>query len=220
MRKPKAFNALFLVAIVAAVFVVFSVSFYLLSQIPTASWRSFGYAGVFLLSLIGASSVIIPVPYTVVLLTISPAFDVIPFAVVAAVGSALGELVGYGVGRMGRAALVGKKYLRKMDAMLAIFKRYGIIVIFFFALTPLPDDLLFIPLGLMGYSIWKALAAAVCGKFFAMLAIAYVGNVAGGLFFESWELGVVMAALLAVLVVAIFKVDWEKLAKKYAKKGR
>jgi membrane protein YqaA with SNARE-associated domain len=220
MRKSRAVNALLLVAIVAAVFVIFSLSFYFLSQISATSWSNFGYAGVFLLSLVGASSVIIPVPYTVILLTISPAFDLIPFAIAAGAGSAVGELVGYGVGRIGRAALVGRKYLLKMDAMQAIFKRYGIIVIFLFALTPLPDDLLFIPLGLMGYSIWKALAASMLGKFFAMLAIAYVGNVAGWLFFESWEFGVVVAALLAVLVVAIFKVDWEKLAKKYAKKSR
>ncbi len=115
----------------------------------------FGYPGIFLLSFIGAASVIVPIPYTVVLLTISaPQFDFNPLllAIVAGFGAAVGELVGYGLGYAGRR-VVSKKYGRRLNAMLRIFDRFGAPAVFIFALTPLPDDLLFIPLGLMRYSL-------------------------------------------------------------------
>ncbi len=127
----------------------------------------FGYPGIFMLSFIGAASVIVPIPYTVVLLTISaPQFGFNPLllAIVAGFGAAVGELVGYGLGYAGRR-VVSKKYDHRLNAMLRIFDRFGMPAVFIFALTPLPDDLLFIPLGLMRYSLWKAFIPCVAGKF-------------------------------------------------------
>jgi len=100
--------------------------------------------------------------------------------------------------------------------MLRIFKRFGLPAIFIFALTPLPDDLLFIPLGLMRYSLWRALLACVAGKFAMSLIIAYVGWAAGELFAVNWPLAALVAIFLALIIVAIFKIDWVKLAERYA----
>ena len=182
---------------------------------------TFSYPGVFLLSFIGASSVIIPIPYTVALLTISApqfGFDPLLLAVFVGFGAAAGELVGYGLGYAGRR-VVSERHKRRLDAMLRIFGRFGLPAIFIFALTPLPDDLLFIPLGLMRYSLWKAFIACTAGKFFMSFIIAYTGKAAGQLFVENWLLAAATAILLVLVVIAVFRIDWEKLAERYAAKS-
>lgn len=177
-----------------------------------------GYLGVFLLSFIGATSVIIPIPYTVILLTISaPQFGFNPLllAIVAGLGAAVGELVGYGLGYAGRRVM-SKKYDRRFNAMLKIFNRFGMPAVFIFALTPLPDDLLFIPLGLMRYNLWKVFIPCVLGKFLMSLIITHVGVAAGAVFAEGGMIIAVATTILLVLVVvAMFRINWEKLVEKY-----
>lgn len=177
----------------------------------------FGYPGVFLLGFIGASSVIVPIPYNVVLLAISaPQFGFNPLllAIVVAFGAAVGELVGYGLGYAGRR-VVSKKYDHRLNAMLRIFDRFGIPAVFIFALTPLPDDLLFIPLGLMRYSLWKMFVVCVAGKFAMSLIITHVGVAVGQAFVVNWVLAVATMILLVVVIIVMLRVEWEKLVEKY-----
>ena len=58
-----------------------------------------------------------------------------------------------------------------MNYMVKLFDRYGPAAIFFFALTPLPDDLLFIPLGVMRYPFLKAFIPALFGKTLMMFIL-------------------------------------------------
>lgn len=217
MVKWKARETLLLAIIVLGLSAVFSVCFYYIAQVPEDVWKDLGYVGISALSFAGASSLIIPIPYTIALLAIAPAFNPLLFAVAVGLGSAAGELTGYGIGYVG-GWVIGKKRRRQSDAMLRIFNRFGAPVIFLFALTPLPDDLLFIPLGLMRYSLWKAFAVCVAGKFCMALLIAYSGLVTEGLFIADWLFAVITTVLLAVLVVAMFRINWVKLAGRYAPK--
>src|SRR4030043_1515720 len=137
----------------------------------------FGLFGIFLISFLGATSVFIPIPYTVVIFTLGglQAFDPLLIAVAAGTGAAIGEFSGYLIGFGGRR-VIGERYKKKMDLLTRLFKKFGPIVIFIFALTPLPDDLLFIPLGVMRYSLIRAFIPALLGKFFSNLIIAYSGR--------------------------------------------
>ncbi len=206
--------ALFLIVIIALAAVFFAhEDLYAMLR----SLGELGYPGIFLLSFIGAASVIVPIPYTVVLLTISApqfGFNLLLLAIVAAFGAAVGELVGYGLGYAGRR-VVSKRYDRRLNAMLRIFDRFGMPAVFIFALTPLPDDLLFIPLGLMHYSLWKAFIPCVAGKFLMSLIVVYVGSAAGQMFAENWIIALVTAMLLILIIIAMFKIDWEKAIEKY-----
>jgi len=175
------------------------------------------------LSFIGAASVIFPIPYTVALLTLSATrqFNPLFLAVVAGLGSAVGELVGYGLGYMGRG-VVGKRRRKSLSAMLRIFDRlgrFGAVAVFIFALTPLPDDLLFIPLGLLRYKLWKVFLPSIAGKFLMCLTIAYVGEAAGKWYVESPILAVATMTLLVLVVIAMFRIDWEKVEKNLMKRG-
>jgi len=190
------------------------------------SLLQFGFLGVFLISLIGAMSIIIPIPYTFVILTLGMrgAMDPLLLTVAGGLGSAIGELSGYLLGYYGRA-LISEKRQRKIDYIVRILKgRYGPVVIFLFALTPLPDDLLFIPLGILRYKFVKAFVPSLLGKLTMVAILAYGGklyfDILSAIFgrgtFEIELISSIITAILLILVfVAMFKVDWEKVLGKY-----
>jgi membrane protein DedA with SNARE-associated domain len=192
----------------------------------------YGYLGIFLISLLGAMSIFVPIPYTIVIFILGGlqdtvgnwVFEPLWIAVAAGVGAAIGEFSGYLIGFGGRK-VIGDKYKKKMDFLTKLFKKFGPIAIFVFALTPLPDDLLFIPLGVMRYSLLRAFVPALLGKFFSNLIIAYSGRVSleivkniFGVEGEGMSLliGTIIGIVLLVIVfIIMFKVDWEKRFAKY-----
>jgi len=179
----------------------------------------FGYFGVFIISFIGSVSVVFPIPYTLVIFFLGSSLDPFLVAISGGLGSALGEFSGYALGYYGRT-VVSEERRRKMNYMVKLFDRYGPVAIFLFALTPLPDDLLFIPLGVMRYPFWKAFIPALLGKTLMTFILAYSGQQSIGLieslFAGSGELvTVVTLVLLIVIIVAMIKIDWEKLFEKH-----
>jgi len=104
---------------------------------------------------------------------------------------------------------------------LKVFNRYGSVTIFIFALTPLPDDLLFIPLGMMRYKFIKAFIPCLAGKILMCFILAYSGRLSievikrylgesGGV----WSM-IATSLLLVAVMFAILKIDWEKVFTKY-----
>jgi membrane protein YqaA with SNARE-associated domain len=186
----------------------------------------YGYLGIFLISLLGATSIFVPIPYTIVIFILGglPSFDPLLIAVAAGIGSAIGEFSGYLLGVGGRK-VISDKYKKRMEFITKLFKKYGAITIFIFALTPLPDDLLFIPLGVMRYSLLRAFIPALLGKFFSNLIIAYSGrlslDIVKNIFGVEGEgmsllIGTIIGIVLLVIVIIImFKFDWEKHFAKY-----
>ncbi|MCW3998029.1 MAG: VTT domain-containing protein [Candidatus Bathyarchaeota archaeon] len=186
----------------------------------------YGYLGIFFISLLGSMSLFVPIPYTIAIFVLGglPGFEPLWIALAAGAGASLGEFSGYLIGVGGRKAISGK-YRKKMDFLMKLFKKFGPIAIFIFALTPLPDDLLFIPLGVMRYSLIRAFIPAFIGKFFSNLIIAYSGrwsleiiSTIFGLEGEgsSFLVGTIIGIILMIIVIIImFKVDWEKRFSKY-----
>jgi membrane protein YqaA with SNARE-associated domain len=184
---------------------------------------NYSYLGIFILSFIGALSIVFPIPYTVVIYFLGTFLDPYLIAFSGGLGSAMGELIGYFLGYSGRM-LISDERRRKMDYMVKIFDRYGVIVIFLFALTPLPDDLLIIPLGVMHYNPVKFLIPCIMGKTLMCLILALGGRFSIGiiksLFGENggWAASIVTFLLLVVILVLMFRIDWEKLFFKYVEK--
>jgi membrane protein YqaA with SNARE-associated domain len=191
----------------------------------------YGYLGIFLISLLGAMSIFVPIPYTVVIFILGglETFDPFLIAVAAGLGSAIGEFSGYLLGVGGRK-VIGDRYKKRMDFITKLFKKYGSVAIFIFALTPLPDDLLFIPLGVMRYSLLRAFIPALLGKFVSNLIIAYSGrlslDIVKNIFGVEGEgmsllVGTIIGVVLLVIVIIImFKVDWEKRFAKYVEEPK
>lgn len=186
----------------------------------------YGPIGVFLMSLLGASSILVPIPYTTVIVFLGASgWDPILLMVSAGAGAALGEFTGYMLGYYGRKILSEERQ-RKMEFTMKLFGRYKPVAIFLFALTPLPDDLLFIPLGISRYNIVKAFVPALLGKMFMIYLLAYTGGLITdtvSIVFgtEGTAMGMIFTTLLSVLaLVALFRIDWERVFEKYVAKRR
>ena len=187
-------------------------------------WLQFGYFGVFLVSIIGTASIIIPVPYTLLIFWLGFwGYDPLLLTIAGGAGSAIGEFSGYMLGYYGRRLLSSERQ-RKMSYLLRMFGRYGPIAIFLFALTPLPDDLLFIPLGILRYSHVKAFIPSILGKLLMCYILASLGQTQAQLILflfgqeGSWIGMIITAVLLIIIVIALYRIDWEKVFEKYTSK--
>jgi membrane protein YqaA with SNARE-associated domain len=177
--------------------------------------NQFGYFGVFVISFIGSVSVVFPVPYTLIIPLLGTILDPIFIAISGGLGSAVGEFSGYLIGYSGRA-VVSEERRKNMSYMVKLFQKYGPIAIFLFALTPLPDDLLFIPLGIMRYPFLRSFIPALIGKTLMTFILAYAGQQYFGLieslFGESGWIGILFTLILLIVIIfAMIKIDWEKL---------
>jgi membrane protein YqaA with SNARE-associated domain len=137
--------------------------------------ETFGYAGVFLVSLASTATIFLPVPGFLFILAASPFMNPFILGVVAGAGMALGELTGYVIGRGGSAALSKKdtKWLRKGEKWFQQGRGFWFILIF--AATPLPDDVTGIVGGMFDYDLKRFLLASFIGKTAMNLVIALAG---------------------------------------------
>jgi len=186
----------------------------------------FHFFGVFLISFIGALSIIVPIPYTVVIFTLGlNGWNPVFLAIAGGLGSALGEISGYALGYYG-GKIISEKRRRKMEYFVKMFGRYGPFFIFLFALTPLPDDLLFIPLGLLRYKFVNVFFPSFLGKTLMCFLLAAFGNAVKDVLLPSIGeenmvlITVTTAILLTIVFIALLKVDWEKLFEKYVAKEK
>jgi membrane protein DedA with SNARE-associated domain len=182
----------------------------------------YGYFGVFVLSFIGTASIIIPIPYTLIIfqLSMSRQLNSTLLIIAGGLGSAFGELTGYALGYFGRR-VVSEERQRKMTYLVRVFDRYGPLAIFVFALTPLPDDLLFIPLGMMKYKLYKVFIPSLVGKLLMMFILVNSGNIAGNILVSllgeggtMWGM-IITTILLVIVIIALYRIDWEKVLRKY-----
>jgi membrane protein YqaA with SNARE-associated domain len=207
--------------------VEFSEIFQQISQWMENFAYQYGYFGIFLISLLGASSIIFPIPYTVIIFALGNTFEPLWIAVAAGLGAAIGEILGYLIG-VGGGKFISEKYQGKMESVTKVIERYGWIYIFVFALTPLPDDLLFIPLGVMRYGLLRAFVPALIGKFLMSVIVAYSGRFSVQVIKEvfgiesSWislTIGIILGlALLISIIILRSKIDVEAHLEKYVKK--
>lgn len=135
------------------------------------------YVAIFLISVIGNVSVIMPVPYIIALAILVVVLPINPLlvGVSAGFGAAIGELSAWLLGRGTSEMIEDTSYGKRLDSLAKLVKKgYGIPLIIFFAATPLPDDLLLIVLGMVNYNIGYALVACFIGKIILAVGIAYL----------------------------------------------
>ncbi|KKM91951.1 hypothetical protein LCGC14_1223360 [marine sediment metagenome] len=182
----------------------------------------------FWVSLIG-NLLPVPTPYIFVVCFSSIPFlqlhFFIPFIVgfIASLGCLVGEMGGYLVGR-GASKFISdekSKILKVYQQYLVDHPKIAPILIFLFGITPLNDDMLTIPLGLMKYDVKKTVFWIWLGKLCLMLIFAYnvvdICSLLGG---DNWIITMVTLFLIVIIVYLMLRVDFVKLFKKPKKKGR
>ena len=188
--------------------------------------QELGVLGVFAASFIGASSIFIPIPYHVLIFWVGANTNYNVYLIVAAagLGSALGEMVGYGAGYAAKRVF-SETRRRRLDAMLKVLLRHRKIwplLVFLFALTPLPDDVIFVPLGIVRMDFVRVFVPCVFGKlamFYVLVAGGrYLGDAARGVL-SGGEVNVMITAasiiVFIIILVIMLKIDWEKVLAKY-----
>ena len=158
----------------------------------------------------------VPTPYTFVV-----CFSSLPFSQLnifisllvgftASLGCLVGEMAGYLIGR-GASKIVSEsrtEKLQKYQEYLVNHPKIAPILIFLFGFTPLNDDMITIPLGLIKYDIKKTVFWIWLGKLSLMLVFAYnlvnICTLIGG---ESWVISIVSLYIIIFLVYLMLRVD-------------
>lgn len=145
-----------------------------------SAFSEFGYAGVFLISLISSATIIIPVPGFAAVLALAASLDPVLLGIAAGAGSAIGELSGYLAGIAGHGAVERTPAFKSHKKQVS---KYGPAAIFLLAFIPNPVfDLAGIAAGAIKMEWWKFLLATSAGKILRFILLAYFGIWASGYF--------------------------------------
>jgi membrane protein DedA with SNARE-associated domain len=112
---------------------------------------------------------------------------------------------------------IGEKRRERIDATGLKFKRWAFLALFVVAATPLPDEPVVIPLGLMKYNPAKFCLAFFAGKLSITIIGAYLGTLSQKLLvpFIDQEILIVASIVLTIVVtIVLLKVDFLKIAEK------
>lgn len=133
----------------------------------------YGYLGIFILSIITSSSIVVPVPGWIVVAALGAVLNPVLVGVISGFGGTIGELTGYALGYGGRIAVdKGKLYERMVRWM----KRWGSLTIFVLALIPNPVfDVAGAAAGLLRFPVWKFLIMGAAGRIPKHILFAYIG---------------------------------------------
>jgi len=137
-----------------------------------------GYPGIFVVSLLGNATIILPAPSLVLVFALGSALSPVCVGLAAGIGEALGELTGYAAGFAGRAVIEdGKNYRRLVHWM----ERRGGITVFLLSAVPNPFfDLAGIAAGTLRYPLWRFLLFCWLGKTLKTTLVAWAGA-------QSWN---------------------------------
>jgi membrane protein YqaA with SNARE-associated domain len=139
-----------------------------------AALRSYGYLGVFLISIIGNATVFLPVPSMAVVFAGGSVLNPMLVGLIAGLGEPLGELTGYLAGYGGSAIIQDRRRYEQLQGWMA---RRGFLTLFVLSAIPNPIfDLAGITAGMLKYPVTKFLIACFLGKTLKSFAVAYVGS--------------------------------------------
>jgi len=187
-----------------------------------------GYLALSLVSFFGSLIPFVPIPSFVVLATMAVGdhFNIHILAIVGAVTATLAKQIifylSYGGGQ-----IISEKTRKRMKPFERLVKKYGGAAAFVAAATPIPDDLVYIPLGLAKYNPRRFFLATLAGKFVLSYIIVLIAHFVGlsllDPLLENIEdtstiyIGmIVFAVILTVIIILLLRLDWEKILGKMA----
>jgi len=162
-----------------ALAVAITVVVYLLRD-RLADVKEYGYVGLFLISVLGNATIVLPVPTLVTAFVGGGVLNPVLVGVISAAGATIGELTGYLAGTSGKAVVEDRetfdRFKRWMD-------RYGLWALFVLAAIPNPlFDVAGIIAGMTGIPVPTYLLVVWAGKIVKFVLIAYLGAGSIGLF--------------------------------------
>lgn len=139
----------------------------------------------FIFSTFANTSVLIVFPYALIVYLIAQNYSNFwLLGLVSGLGAGIGELSSYLVGYVaGSSKKVAQSELgEKFHRIKIQFEKHPTTIpfaIFLFAATPLPDDAILVPLGIMKYPPWKSILPCMAGKTVLTTILAFIGSMIG-----------------------------------------
>jgi len=184
--------------------------------------ESLGYLSLLIITFLGSAIIFIPAPFFVLLgaMSIDPKFDPHLLALVSTAGATGGKMIIFYGSYYGRRIL-SIETKRRMRPLQKLASRYGWIAAFIAAATPVPDDLVYIPLGLSKYNPMLFLAATFAGKMVLSESVVWISRVFGISYVEPFLQTVpdlttfyiyfgIFAAVLTAIIIYTLRIDWTK----------
>jgi membrane protein YqaA with SNARE-associated domain len=139
-----------------------------------AKLSSFGYLGIFLISILGSATLVIPSPTLVATYIGGSILNPIIVGLLSGLGTALGETTGYLAGLGGTEFIKENKNYRRVEKWM---NKSGFLTIFILGIIPNPlFDFAGIFSGATKYPFKKFMLATILGKTIRFIGIALLGN--------------------------------------------
>jgi len=187
-----------------------------------------GYLGLTIVSFIGSLIPFVPIPSFVLVATmaVGEQFDIHVLVLIAALTSTAAKQIIFYVSYGGRR-IISEKTKRRMKPFQKLVKRYGGSAAFVAAATPIPDDLVYIPLGLAKYNPKRFFVATLLGKFVLYYVIVLISHYMGLSLLEPVlreindplpvYIGIIALGIaMTVVVILLLRLNWEKILGKIA----
>ena len=187
-----------------------------------------GYLGLTIVSFFGSLVPFVPIPSFVLLVTmaVGTQFDIHILAIIGAVAATAAKqiifYISYGGGR-----IISEKTKKRMKPFQKLVKRYGGSAAFVAAATPIPDDLVYIPLGLAKYNPKRFFVATLSGKIVLFYVIVLISHYTGLSLLEPVLQGIddplpiyigiiALGVAMTLVVILLLRLNWEKILGKFA----
>ena len=187
-----------------------------------------GYIGLALVSFIGSLIPFVPVPSLILLATMSVGeqFDLHILALVSAFTATIAKQIIFYASYGGRR-MISEKTKKRMRPFQKLVKRYGGAAAFVAAATPIPDDMVYIPLGLAKYNPKRFFVATLSGKIVLYYAIVLISHYMGLSLLEPIlqdiedplpvYISIIILGLgMTITVILLLRLNWERILSRVA----
>jgi len=182
-----------------------------------------GYLGLTIVSFFGSLIPFVPIPSFVLVATmaVGEQFDIHVLVLIAAITSTAAKQIIFYASYGGRK-IISEKTKKRMMPFQKLVKRYGGSAAFVAAATPIPDDLVYIPLGLAKYNPKRFFVATLLGKFVLYYVIVLISHYMGLSLLEPVlreindplpvYIGIIALGIaMTVVVILLLRLNWEKI---------
>jgi len=153
-------------------------------------------------------------------------FDIHVLVIIAALTSTAAKQIIFYISYGGRK-IISEKTKKRMKPFQKLVKRYGGSAAFVAAATPIPDDLVYIPLGLAKYNPKRFFVATLLGKFVLYYVIVLISHYMGLSLLEPIlqdiedplpvYIGIIILGLaMTITVILLLRLNWERILSRVA----
>ena len=187
-----------------------------------------GYLGLGLVNFFGSLIPFIPLPGFLLLasMSIGDQFNIHLLVLISALTATVAKQIIFYISYEGRHIL-NEKTRKRMRPFERLVKRDGAAAAFFAAATPIPDDLVYVPLGLAKYNPKRFFIATLTGKIVLSYAIVLISHNLGTSLIDPFleqvtdvttvYIGIIIfGAMMTGVVILLLRLDWQKILGRFA----